>query len=128
MNPKVMEHEKNGDMGSDYLATHTMGSGAYELTAFNPGQDVKLSANKNYAGKAPAIKTVLFKVVKDPSAERLQLESGDLDIAAGIPMDQLDQMKDNKNIHITNPLPYLPALLYEYTERAAEPSETPSGH
>ncbi len=117
VNPKVMEHEKNGDMGSDYLATHTMGSGAYELTAFNPGQDVKLSANKNYAGKAPAIKTVLFKVVKDPSAERLQLESGDLDIAAGIPMDQLDQMKDNKNIHIYESPSLLTSIVYMNTQK-----------
>ena len=96
-----------------------MGSGAYELTAFNPGQDVKLSANKNYAGKAPAIKTVLFKVVKDPSAERLQLESGDLDIAAGIPMDQLDQMKDNKNIQYLR-IPFLTYqhCLYEYHRKS----------
>lgn len=118
VNPKVMEHEKDGDKGSNYLATHTMGSGAYELTEFNSGQDIKLVANKNYSGKAPVIKTVLFKVIKDPSAERLQLESGDLDIAAGIPMDQLDQLKDNKSIKVFESPSLLTSIVYINNQKA----------
>lgn len=118
VNPKVMDHEKNGDKGSDYLATHTMGSGAYELKEFNPGQDVKLAANANYAGKKPAIQNVLFKVVKDPSAQRLQLESGDLDIASGIPMDQVDQMKSNKDIKVYEDPALLTSIVYLNNKKA----------
>lgn len=100
VNPKVMEHEENGDRGSNYLATHTMGSGAYELKEIVPGQKITLELNPNYSGKKPAIEHVVFNVVKDPSAQRLQLEKGDLDIAQGLPLDQIEQMKSNPDIHI----------------------------
>jgi peptide/nickel transport system substrate-binding protein len=118
VNPKVMEHEKDGDKGSNYLANHTMGSGMYELAEFNPGQDIKMVMNKNHFGKDPAIKTILFKVIKDPSAERLQLESGDLDIAAGIPMDQLDQLKSNKAIQIFESPSLLTSVVYINNQKA----------
>lgn len=36
VNPKVMDQAKDNDMGSSYLATHTMGSGAYEITSYTP--------------------------------------------------------------------------------------------
>ena len=95
-----------------------MGSGMYELTEFNPGQDIKMVMNKNHFGKEPAIKTILFKVIKDPSAERLQLESGDLDIAAGIPMDQLDQLKSNKAIQIFESPSLLTSIVYINNQKA----------
>ena len=31
VSPKVMEHEKDGDLGQSYLANNTMGSGPYQL-------------------------------------------------------------------------------------------------
>ena len=48
VNPKVMDQAKDNDMGSSYLATHTMGSGAYEITSYTPSQSIKLDAQKNY--------------------------------------------------------------------------------
>ena len=112
VNPKVMDHVKDNDLGSGYLATHTMGSGAYELTEFVPSQKITLGPNKNYAGTAPSIKNVIFNVIKDPSAQRLQLEKGDIDIAEGIPMDQIDQMKDNKAVHVYEDPSLLTSIVY----------------
>ncbi len=100
VNPKVMEHEENGDLGSNYLATHTMGSGAYELKEIVPGQKITLELNPNYSGQKPAIQHVIFNIIKDPSAQRLQLEKGDLDIAQSIPLDQMEEMKSNPDLHI----------------------------
>lgn len=107
-----MDQAKDNDMGSSYLATHTMGSGAYEITSYTPSQSIKLDAQKNYSGKAPAIKHILFNSIKDPSAQRLQLEKGDIDIAEGIPMDQIDQLKDNKAIHIYEDPSLLCSIVY----------------
>lgn len=100
INPKVMEKEKDGDMGSAYLAEHTMGSGAYNLTEWNREQTMKLQASENYWGSKVALKTIVLKCIKDPSAQRLQLESGDLDIAEGIPVDQLESLKSNDKVQI----------------------------
>ena len=110
VNPKVMEHEKDGDMASGWLGEHTMGSGAYELVEWNREQHLKLRAVENYWGGQPQLKTILAKIVKDPSAQRLQLENGDLDIAEGIPVDQLEKLKSNQDIKIIEN----PSLLVNY--------------
>ena len=100
INPKAMQYEKNGDLASGYLADHTMGSGAYTLAEWNREQNLKLTAAANYWSGAPALKTILIKFVKDPSAQRLQLENGDIDIAEGIPFEQLEKVKANTAIQI----------------------------
>lgn len=117
VNPKVMEHEENGDYGSNYLATRTMGSGAYELKEFIPGQRITLDLNPHYGGPAPAIQHVIFNVVKDPSAQRLQLEKGDLDIAQGVPIDQIEKMKGDPNIRVYEDPSLLTSVVYLNTQK-----------
>lgn len=34
VNPEDVDQTQDNDMGSSYLATHTMGSGAYEITSY----------------------------------------------------------------------------------------------
>lgn len=101
INPAVMKNEKDGDMGSSYLANHTMGSGGYNLTEWNTQQNIKLQAISDYWGGTPTLKTILIQIIKDPSAQRLQLENGDIDIAENIPVDQLEQIKSNNNIQVS---------------------------
>ncbi len=118
VNPKVMEHEENGDLGSNYLANHTMGSGAYELKDFIPGQRVTLAANPHYGGAAPAIQNVIFNIIKDPSAQRLQLEKGDLDIAQGMPVDQIEKLMENPSIRVYEDPSLLTSVVYLNTQKA----------
>lgn len=99
VNPKVMEHEENGDLGQNYLASHTMGSGSYQLTEWKKGEYLKLETNPNASVK-PAIATVYFKIVADSSAQRLQLEKGEIDIAEGIPVEQLGAVTAFPNVQI----------------------------
>lgn len=112
VNPKVMEHEQDGDYGSGWLANHSAGSGPYQIAEFNQGQSIKLTANEHYAGEKPALKTVVFQIIKDPSAQRLQLEKGDLDVAAGIPMSQLEELRKNKDIVIHEAPGMLCSVIY----------------
>lgn len=100
INPKVMQYEKNGDLASGYLAEHTMGSGAYTLTEWNREQNLTLKAANSYWAGTPALKTILIQFIKDPSAQRLQLENGDIDIAEGIPFEQLEKAKANPALQI----------------------------
>ncbi len=100
VNPKVMDKAKGDDMGSNYLAAATMGSGPYMLKEWNRGQNIKLVANDKYWGKKPALKTVVLQIIKDASGQRLQLEKGDIDIAGDIPMEQMSELAKNKDIAI----------------------------
>lgn len=96
--------------GETYLASHTMGSGAYQLTEWVKGQYIKLGLNPNYKGTAPSIKTAIFKIVGDASAQRLQLAKGDIDIAEGIPTDQLAAVGGTAGITVVNK----PSLTVDY--------------
>ena len=99
LNPKVMEKEENGDMAQNYLASNTAGSGIYQLVEWKKGQYIKLILNPNTKAK-PAFETVYFKLVADASGARLQLEKGDIDIAEGIQIDQIQQLKGKENITV----------------------------
>lgn len=109
VNPKVMEHEKNGDLGQNYLANNTMGSGAYQLGKWKKGEYIRLDLNP-YSSVKPHFKNVYFKIVGDSSAQRLQLEKGEIDIAEGIPVEQLESVKSMNNVTIIQK----PSLLVDY--------------
>jgi peptide/nickel transport system substrate-binding protein len=100
INPKVMEKAENGDYGSKYLATNTMGSGPYRLTEWKPNERVVIEAVPEYWGPKPKAKKVIFPIFTEVSNLRLQLEKGDLDIAWGIPTDQLMSMFGKPGIQI----------------------------
>ena len=118
INPKVMEKAKGDDNATGYLAEHTMGSGAYQLSEWARGQHVTLAANDKYWGKKPALKKVIFQVIKDASAQRLQLEKGDLDMAEGIPVEQMDELAKNKDIKIGEYPTFLVSYLYVNNQKA----------
>jgi peptide/nickel transport system substrate-binding protein len=109
VSPKVMEHEKDGDLGQNYLANNTMGSGPYQLAEWKKGDYIKLEINPNAKVK-PALKTVTFKIVGDSSVQRLQLEKGEIDIAEGIPVDQMEGIKKLSNVGLLQE----PSLMTDY--------------
>lgn len=109
VNPKVMEHEQNGDLGQNYLANNTMGSGAYQLTEWKKGEYLKLELNP-HATVQPSLKTVYFKIVGDSSAQRLQLEKGEVDIAEAIPVEQIGSVETLPNVELLKE----PSLFVDY--------------
>lgn len=93
VNPKVMQHERNGDKAQGWLASNTMGSGAFQLTSWQKGQSIVMDKSAQLNGESPAFNKVVVKFVPDASARRLQLQGGDLDIAEDLPLDQLEGLK-----------------------------------
>ena len=112
VNPKAMQHEKDGDMAQAWLSEHTAGSGTFRVTGWEKGQSIVMETNPHYAGPAPALKKVIIKLVKEASARRLQLEKGDLDIAEHIPLDQLEALKGRPGIQIEDHPSFLVTYLY----------------
>ncbi|GAA4722096.1 ABC transporter substrate-binding protein [Brevibacillus fulvus] len=109
VNPKVMEKEQNGDLGQNYLANNTMGSGPYQLSEWKKGEYLKLTVNPNSSVK-PTFKEVYFRIIPDATAQRLQLEQGEIDIAEGIPAEQLNSVKELPNVQLLQK----PSLLVDY--------------
>lgn len=104
VNPKVVEHEKDGDSAKAWLAEHTAGSGPYEIANWERNQEIDLDLNPHYGGSKPALSKVVFKIVREVSSRRLQLENGDVDLIDQVPADQAETLKANKAIDVqSNP-------------------------
>ncbi|HSR56415.1 MAG TPA: ABC transporter substrate-binding protein [Alphaproteobacteria bacterium] len=96
----VLEHEKDGDLGYEWLKSNSAGSGAFSLKSWKANETVVLEANPDYRHGAPGMKRVILRHVSEPSAQRLLLEKGDIDMARNLTPDQIKGVKDNADIAI----------------------------
>lgn len=96
----VMQHAEDGDMGYGWLKNHGAGSGPYKLQAWNANENVLLSRYDDYHKGKPAMRRVITRHVPEPSAQRLLLEKGDIDIARTLTPDQLAGLEGMEGIAI----------------------------
>ncbi len=100
----VMSHEKDGDMGNDWLKTNTAGSGAYKLVNWKPNESYTLTVNPDfYAGKAP-IERVIVRHIQESATQRLLLEKGDIDLARNLSTEDIAGISGNSDIAVHNDL------------------------
>ena len=85
----VLSHEVDGDLGYEWLKTNSAGSGAFSLRSWKSNETVVLDANPDYRHGAPGVKRVILRHVPEPSAQRLLLEKGDVDLARNLTPDQV---------------------------------------
>ena len=76
----VAQHASGNDHASAWLASHTAGTGPYELTEAVPASHYTMSANKNYWGTAGQITSVQMPVISASAVQRLELGNGQLDM------------------------------------------------
>jgi len=101
VNPREAEaHASGNDMGSGWLTDHSAGSGPYILEKWDRNSEIVLRANPNYWRGPPSIKTIIIKHVPEPATQMLLLQKGDVDIAFGLTIDQIQQLKNVKGIRI----------------------------
>ena len=89
------EHEKDGDMGHEWLKTNSAGSGPFKLRAWKPNESVALDANPDYWRGAPEFKRVVTRHIPEPATQRLLLEKGDIDIARKLTPEDLAAVAGN---------------------------------
>ena len=76
----VQEHEKDGDMGHEWLKTNSAGSGPFKLRAWKPNESVAMDANPDYWRGASKFKRVITRHIPESATQRLLLEKGDIDV------------------------------------------------
>lgn len=80
----VTENDKDGDLGNDWLATHSVGSGAYKVVSWKPSESVTLAASEDFYLGAPSMKRVIVQHIQESARQRLLLEKGDVDVARNL--------------------------------------------
>jgi peptide/nickel transport system substrate-binding protein len=96
----VMSHEKDGDLGYDWLKSNSAGSGAFSIKTWKANEIVILEANKDYRHGKPGMDRVILQHVAEPSSQRLLLEKGDIDMARNLTPDQVKGIQGNPDIAI----------------------------
>ena len=96
----VLANEVDGDLGNQWLKTNSAGSGAFSLKSWMANETVVLDANPDYRHGAPGMKRIILRHVAEPSAQRLLLEKGDIDLARNLTPDQVKGIEGNPDIAI----------------------------
>lgn len=97
---EALAHEKDGDLGHEWLKTNTAGSGSFKLKVWKPNETVILERDEKAWRGVPAMKRVIVRHIPEPASQRLQLEKGDIDIALNLTADQIAGLAGNKDVAI----------------------------
>lgn len=96
----VMEHDKNGDLGSAWLTNNSAGSGPFTLAQWQSNERVTLDQNKNYWGEKPTMRRIMMRHLAESQSQRLMLQKGDIDIAFSMSAADLKSLEGNKDVKV----------------------------
>jgi peptide/nickel transport system substrate-binding protein len=98
----VAEHDKKGDNAQNWLKSHSAGTGPYYIKEFDVGREYVLARNDTWWGSpAPYFKTVRISIIPEIATQRLQLESGDIDLMThGLPVADVESFTSNSDFQV----------------------------
>lgn len=85
----IMSKSYFEEVGLEGYKAAPIGTGAYKFISVSSGDAIVLEKNENYWGGAPAFDTVTIKTITDINTQVLALESGDVDVIIGTPIENL---------------------------------------
>ncbi len=90
-----------------------IGTGPYRMKEYVPGDRTVLVANEDYWGNVPKIKELVYRVIPDPQALVLNLESGTVDGIIFFPAREVKRLKKKGlDVFMANPDGVVFDLLY----------------
>lgn len=118
----VQANETNGDMGNAWLKANSAGTGPFVLKTFRPAEIINLTANPDYFGGAPAMKTVIIRHVAEAATQQLLLDSGDVDLAKNLTSDQIAGLAAKDTVKVeTYPQAAVHFLSFNQKDEALQP-------
>ena len=87
---------------AENLSQNPVGTGPFKLESWVKGQEVVLVANDEYWRGRPALDKVIIRIYKDPSALRIALETGEIDMALGIQPSDIPALQKNPNLKMVS--------------------------
>jgi peptide/nickel transport system substrate-binding protein len=87
--------------GADF-ARKPIGTGAYRVTEFVPDDHVTMVANPGYWRGKPAIDTVIWRPIPEPTARVAALLSGEVQLIEGLPVDLVPTAEANPDVSVVN--------------------------
>jgi peptide/nickel transport system substrate-binding protein len=96
----LADKEQDNDLGRGYLQASDAGSGPFSLRTWRANEVMMADAFPDYWNGAPAMRRVIMRHMPESSVQRLQLETGDLDVATRLSSTDLDVFERANTIDI----------------------------
>ncbi|KQV73013.1 ABC transporter substrate-binding protein [Rhizobium sp. Root1220] len=96
------DYKYDNDFGNEWLKTGYAGSGAFKLREWRANEVVVMERNDNYYGDKSKLNRIIYRFMKESSAQRLALEAGDIDIARNLEPGDLDSIGKNADLATTS--------------------------
>jgi peptide/nickel transport system substrate-binding protein len=107
--------ERDAEPNSDYFRA-PIGSGAFRVEEFVPDERTVLVRNDDYWGDPPLVEQIIFREIPEMSTRMTALETGEIDLALGIPEDQVEVMSSNSNlVYESTPSWFYSFIWYNHT-------------
>jgi ABC-type transport system substrate-binding protein len=78
------------------ISLHPVGTGPFQFVQWDTKEKVVLKAFPDYHGQKPYLDEIIFKPVPDQQARVAMLEAGDAQVAAPIPLQDIERIKADK--------------------------------
>jgi len=88
----VVPRAAHSRLGRDF-ARRPVGTGPYRWVEWVPGERIVLEANPDYYAGRPSVERLVFRFIPEGSVRLAELESGGLDLIAGIPAQDLRRLR-----------------------------------
>lgn len=108
----IVPHDTVVQMGDAAFNLNPIGSGPYKLAEWKAGDRIVLVRNEDYWLVKPNLDKVIYRPIPELSVMMLELESGGIDIADNMPVQDVIRFKNNPNLGVK--VEQCPSLSYFY--------------
>lgn len=109
-------------VGAEGFEAAPIGTGPYMVEKFERNAFVRLKANANYWGGAPAFETVTIKFVTDAAARVAEVESGNAHVTLEMPYEEYDRLKGGPLAGIAAPISDIGMIFLNDIEVMTDPN------
>ena len=81
-----------------YAIEHPVGTGPYVFQEYQKGEYTKYTKFDEYWGGEPACDTLTIRVIPDNNTRYIALETGEVDIAIGLSVNEMNQLESNPDL------------------------------
>lgn len=92
-------NKKYEEEGND-LAVAPMGTGAYKIVSYGDGEKIEMQSFTDYFAGTPKVEGVIFRAISEDTSRLAALETGEVDIAYGMPAITAQTIEANENLNL----------------------------
>ncbi len=92
INAYILPRAAHTRLGRDF-ARRPVGTGPFKMVEWVPEERIILEANPDYHGGRPSLDRLFFRFVPEASVRLAELESGGLDLIAGVPAQDIRRLR-----------------------------------